>query len=202
MSDGLREQGGVYTGAGLFGEMTPRAAHEVLEGMHDGGIDFVCILPESEFLTAQWGAVQDDRFLTVPVSSEAIGVATCAGAWAGGKRPAMMMGATGFPLTAYPLNWLGHGHRMPTLLLVTTRMLGDEHEIYGVATHIVEPLLQALGFPTRVVTSIADVRRVVADAARTSFAWLKPVAVVLREEVIDGRADQAAVVAGTDSSGS
>jgi sulfopyruvate decarboxylase subunit alpha len=183
----VKEKGGVYTHAGLFGEMSEEAAHEVLEGMAEGGIDFVSFLPESEFLTAQWGALEDDRFQVVPVSNEGVGISVCAGAWAGGKRPAMMLGASGFPLTTYPLNWLGHGHRMPMLVLVTTRTIGDEHEIYGVATRVVEPFLQGLAMPVRIVTKISDLRRVIADAARSSFAWVEPVAVLMREEIIDGR---------------
>ena len=171
----------------IFGEMSYRAATEVVEGMHEGGINFAAFLPESELLTAQKAVTTDKRFQWAQVSNEGIGVAMCSGAFAGGKRPALMLGATGFPLAAYPLNWMTAGHRLPMLLLVSARGLGDGHNIYGTATRIVEPFLSALDIPMREVRRIDEVRRVIADAAVTCFAWMKPFAVILREEVIDNR---------------
>jgi len=171
----------------VFGEMPEHVARDVVEGMHEGGIDFAVFLPESEFKTAQLAVARDPRFQSVIVSSETIGIPICGGAWAGGKRPAMMMGASGMPLTCYPLTWLGNGHNMPMLLLITTRTFGDEHYIYGVATKVIEPLLEGMGIPVRKVRRSDEVRRVIADAARTCFVWLRPIAVILSEEVIDNR---------------
>jgi sulfopyruvate decarboxylase subunit alpha len=171
----------------IFGEMSHRTATEVVEGMHAGGINFAAFLPESEFLTAQKAVTRDKRFQWAAVSNEGIGVAVCSGAFAGGKRPALMIGASGFPLTTYPLNWLTGCHRLPMLLLVTTRTLGDGHNIYGTATRIIEPFLRGLDIPIREVRRTDEIRRVVADAAVTCFAWMKPYAVLLQEEVIDNR---------------
>ena len=101
----------------------------------------------------------------------------------------MMIGATGFGVTCYPMTWIGMGHHMPVLLLITTRILGDQNQIYSIATHIVQPFLERLGFPVMKVDKIADVRKIVRDASDTCFAWMKPVAVLFSGEVIDGRVE-------------
>jgi sulfopyruvate decarboxylase subunit alpha len=177
----------MYESPRIFGEMPPRAATEVVEGMHEGGINFVTFVPETEFLGAQQAITKDQRFQWAAVSNEGIAAAMCSGAFAGGKRPALMCGASGFPLTAYSLNWMACCHRLPMLLLCTTRTLGDAHNIYGTAIRIVEPFLNALDIPVRKVRRIDEVRRVITDAAITGLSWMKPYAVILEEEVIDNR---------------
>lgn len=171
----------------IFGEMPPQAATEVIEGMYEGGINFVAFLPETEFLGAQAAIIKDQRFKCAHVSNEGIAAAMCSGAFAGGKKPALMCGASGFPLTAYSLNWMTGCHRLPMLILCTTRTLGDAHNIYGTAVRVVEPILKSLEIPVRRVRRIDEVRRVIADAAVTGFSWMTPYAVILEEEVIDNR---------------
>lgn len=171
----------------IFGEMPPRAVTEVVEGMHEGGVNFVAFLPETEFLNAQVAITKDQRFQWAAVSNEGVAAAMCSGAFAGGKRPALMCGASGFPLTAYPLNWMTGCHRLPMLILCTTRTLGDAHNIYGTAVRVVEPIFKALEIPVRKVRRIDEVRRVIADAAVTGYSWMTPYAVILEEEVIDSR---------------
>jgi sulfopyruvate decarboxylase subunit alpha len=177
----------MYVSPRIFGEMSPRAATEVVEGMRAGGINFVAFLPETEFLGAQGAITKDKHFQWAAVSNEGMGAAMCSGAFAGGKRPALMCGASGFPLTAYSLNWMTGCHRLPMLILCTTRTLGDAHNIYGTAVRVVEPFLNALEIPVRKVRRIDEVRRVVADAAVTGFSWMTPYAVIFEEEVIDNR---------------
>ena len=167
------------------GSMSPEAAREVLEGMHEGGINFVSLLAESEFLTAQRAVVEDSRFKCVPVSNEMSAVCICAGAWAGGKKPALMVGAAGFTVASYPFAGVCIRHGVPMLLLVTSRELGDQNWIFNIWNrHTVEPFLRSLDFPYAKVSKVSEVRKTLRDASKTSFAWLKPVAVLLTGEVI------------------
>jgi sulfopyruvate decarboxylase subunit alpha len=165
--------------------MRPEAAREVIEGMHEGGIDFVTMLPESEFLTAQHAIRGDARFQCVPVCNETSGICVCAGAWAGGKRPAILTGAAGFTVASYALAGVAIRHGMPMLLAITSRELGDKNWSFSIwQAHTLEPFLKALGFPYVKVDKISEVRKTIRDASDTCFAWLKPVAVVLTGEVI------------------
>jgi sulfopyruvate decarboxylase subunit alpha len=172
-----------------FGTMPALAAQEIIGGMVEGGINFISLLAESEFLTVQKAVLKDERFMCVPVCNEATGICVCGGAWAGGKKPAMLIGATGFGIASYALTWIGMGYHMPFLLLITTRTIGDRQQIYGVSTHIVEPFLKTLGFPVASVNRISDARRTIRDACTTAFGWMKPVAVILSGELIGARSD-------------
>lgn len=165
-------------------DMPSEAAREVLEGMYEGGIDFVALLPESEFLTAQHAVVKDERFKSVIVANETCGVSTAAGAWAGGMKPAMMMGVAGFTVANYALAGVCIRHGMPCLLLVTSRELGDQNWIFSIWNqYTLEPQLRSLAIPYKKVDRISEVRKTIRDASLTSMAWLKPVAVILTEEV-------------------
>jgi sulfopyruvate decarboxylase subunit alpha len=167
------------------GSMSAEAALEIVEGMHEGGINFVSLLPESEFLTAQHAIMKDDRFTCVPVCNEGSGICICAGAWAGGKKPAIMMGAAGFTVASYALAGVSIRHGVPTLLLITSRELGDQNWIFSIwNAYTLEPFLKSFGFPYTKVTKINEVRKTIRDSAKTSLAWLKPVAVIMTGEVI------------------
>ncbi len=167
------------------GCMTPQSAEEIIEGLHEGGIDFVSTLPESEFLTAQHAILKDDRFMSVPVCNEASGISICSGAWAGGKKPAILIGAAGFTVAAYALAGVGIRHGVPVLLLVTSRELGDQNWIFSIwNAHTLEPFLKSMNLPYTKVSKISEVRKTISDASKTCFAWMKPVAVLLTGEVI------------------
>ena len=130
------------------GSMSPEAAREIIERMHEGGINFVSLLPESEFMTAQRAVVEDSRFKCVPVCNEMSAVCICAGAWVGGKKPALMVGAAGFTVASYPFAGVCIRHGVPMLLLVTSRELGDENWIFNIWNrHTVEPFFAEFGLP-------------------------------------------------------
>lgn len=165
--------------------MTSEAAQELIEGMQEGGINFVSMLPESEFLTAQHAILKDTRFKCVPVCNETSGVAVCAGAWAGGMKPAMMMGAAGFTVASYGLAGVCIRHGVPVLLLVTSHEFPSHNWIFSVwNAYTVEPFLKSLVLPYNKISKISEVRKAIKDASQTCFAWMKPVAVLLTGEVI------------------
>lgn len=168
------------------GSMTPQAAEEIIEGMYEGGINFISLLPESEFLTAQHAIVEDKRFKCVPVCNETSGICVCAGAWAGGMRPAIMLGAAGFTVASYALAGVSIRHGVPVLLLVSSHELGDQNWIFSIwNAHTVEPFLKCFLFPYSKVSKISEVRKTIRDASKTCFAWMKPVAVLLTGEVVE-----------------
>ena len=165
--------------------MTPQAAEEIIEGLYEGGINFVSLLPESEFLTAQHAMLKDKRFMCVPVCNETSGVSICAGAWAGGKKPAIMVGAAGFTVSSYALAGVGIRHGVPVLLLIASREFGDQNWIFSIwNAHTLEPFLKSMALPYKKVEKISEVRKTIRDASKTCFAWMKPVAVLLTGEVI------------------
>src|SRR5262249_61942889 len=79
------------------GESTMEAAavEAVIHGLKRAGVDFISLLPDSDFSALQHQVANDRHFTYVPVSSEAIGVGVCAGAYLSGKRPALLVPTSG-----------------------------------------------------------------------------------------------------------
>ena len=67
--------------------MKSEAVEASIRGLKQAGIDFISILPDSDWAEVQRAGMKDDAFQCVSVSNEAIGVGVCAGAWLGGKNP-------------------------------------------------------------------------------------------------------------------
>ncbi|MBM2806737.1 MAG: sulfopyruvate decarboxylase [Deltaproteobacteria bacterium] len=68
--------------------METAAVDAVVDGLKKSGVDFISLMPDSDFSDLQERVANDPHFTYVPVSNEAIGVGVCAGAWLSGKRPA------------------------------------------------------------------------------------------------------------------
>jgi sulfopyruvate decarboxylase TPP-binding subunit len=67
--------------------MTEEAVSEIINGLKEAGVNFVSLLPDSEFSSVQTQLLKDRKMRCVSVSNEAIGVSVCAGAWLSGKLP-------------------------------------------------------------------------------------------------------------------
>ncbi len=63
----------------------------VYDALKEAGINFVAYLPDDQIHDAQKMIVEDAGFVTVAVANEGEGVAACAGAWLGGKKPALII---------------------------------------------------------------------------------------------------------------
>ena len=106
--------------------MKREAVEASIRGLKQAGIDFISILPDSDWAEVQRAAMKDDAFQCVSVSNEAIGVGVCAGAWLGGKKPAMLIPTAGIMAAAFPLTTLNMQKNIPVLMLVPYRgSLGD-----------------------------------------------------------------------------
>ena len=71
--------------------MEAAAVQAVVQGLKRAGVDFISLLPDSDFSALQHQVANDKHFTYVPVSNEAIGVGVCAGAYLSGKRPALLV---------------------------------------------------------------------------------------------------------------
>jgi sulfopyruvate decarboxylase TPP-binding subunit len=71
--------------------METAAIEAVVEGLKKSGVDFISLLPDSDFSELQARVANDKHFTYVPVSNEAIGVRVCAGAYLSRKKPALLV---------------------------------------------------------------------------------------------------------------
>jgi sulfopyruvate decarboxylase subunit alpha len=83
--------------------METAAVEAVVQGLKKSGVDFISLLPDSDFSELQARVANDKHFTYVPVSNEAIGVGVCAGAYLSGKKPALLVPTSGlwWPLGRY-----------------------------------------------------------------------------------------------------
>jgi len=58
--------------------MEAAAVDAVVDGLKKSGVDFISLMPDSDFSVLQDRVARDIDFTYVPVSNEAIGVAVCA----------------------------------------------------------------------------------------------------------------------------
>jgi sulfopyruvate decarboxylase subunit alpha len=74
--------------------METAAVEAVVEGLKKSGVDFISLLPDSDFSELHARVANDKHFTYVPVSNEAIGVGVCAGAYLSRKKPALLVTET------------------------------------------------------------------------------------------------------------
>jgi sulfopyruvate decarboxylase subunit alpha len=157
-----------------------RAAAEALAGMKEAGIDFVSGLPDGWQRNLHELIAADRAFRYVPVCNEGVGFSVCAGAWLGGKKPALIMENSGLRVAAEYIARISLGCGVPMVLLLSYRGdLGDT-EHWAIPHRILcEPLLDALRIPYQIVRHVPDLRQAIKRAFRLSEAQLHPAAVLV-----------------------
>ncbi|HEV2053936.1 MAG TPA: thiamine pyrophosphate-dependent enzyme [Methylomirabilota bacterium] len=121
----------------------------------------------------------------VPAVREDVALGLAAGAWLGGRVPAVIMQNSGLGTSANALVSLSLLYRLPALLLMTWRGFegkdAPEHIVMG---EITRPLLDLMGVPHRVLargSEEADLAWARAEALRSS----QPVALLLPPRVLE-----------------
>ena len=151
-----------------------------LEGLDQAGVDFVSGLPDGWQRDLHEAIERDDRFRYVPVCNEGVGFSVCAGAWMGGRRPALIMENSGLRVAAEYIARISLGTGVPVLLLLSYRGDVGETEHWGIPHGIVvEPLLDALRVPYQIVRDPDDLRQAIKRAQRLAQAQLHPAAVLV-----------------------
>jgi sulfopyruvate decarboxylase subunit alpha len=165
--------------------MDKAAVDAVIDGLKRAGVDFVSLMPDSDFSVLQERVVNDRDFTYVPVSNEAIGVGVCVGAWLSGKRPALLVPTSGLLVAAWPLTSLCMAWSLPLLLLIPYRGdIGDAFWLMGPYKDTTEPLLKVLNAPYIVISKNEEISSAIVDAQGSTISWQRPVAVLLTGETI------------------
>ena len=165
--------------------MEAAAIDTVVDGLKKSGVNFVSLMPDSDFSLLQERVANDKYFTYVPVSNEAIGVGVCVGAWLSGKRPALLVPTSGLLVAAWPLTSLCMAWSLPLLLLIPYRGdIGDAFWLMGPYKDTTEPLLKVLNAPYSVISKNDDISQAIVDAQGSTISWQRPVAVLLTGETI------------------
>ncbi len=163
--------------------VTMERSREVLAGLKEAGIDFVASVPDMNLLELLTLIGEDDVITHVPVGREEEGIGVCAGAWLGGKHPAIVMQDAGLLNSGNGLTTTALQFGIPILLLVYyAGDMGDNaFHMLGLVT---EPVLQGLGIKYTVARDVTQIKQQIADAVTICQASKRPVAILLARSVL------------------
>ncbi len=102
------------------------SSEAIYDGLKDAGIDFIVSVPCVN-LSKLLNMIDDDEEIThIPVTREEEGIGICAGAYLGGKKPAILMQNSGLGNSINALKSLTQLYEFPLLMIMSHR--GTEGE--------------------------------------------------------------------------
>jgi sulfopyruvate decarboxylase subunit alpha len=165
--------------------MRKEASEAIVKGLKAAAVDLVAILPDHGFDRVQKSIAADEKFTFVPVSNESIGVSVCAGAFFGGKTPALMIPTSGFLVATWPLASLHQLWNIPLLLMIPYRgEVGDAQPVMRTYQFTTEPILRDLQIPYVNVNEIGKIEGAIKDAVASAFAWQNPICLLFSGETL------------------
>ncbi|ARP98112.1 thiamine pyrophosphate-binding protein [Pseudorhodoplanes sinuspersici] len=165
--------------------MKQSAVDSVIAGLKAAGISVVCYLPDSLFKELYPALDADPDIRTIRVTNEGEGAAICGGIWLSGKKAALVMENSGLRASIEPLARMGMGAGIPVFMLMSYRGDLGENNWWAIPHGMtMEPLLNAMRIPYRVVNREEDIARSIADAVTWSNAAYYHAAVALTGEIV------------------
>ena len=98
----------------------------IFDGLKDGGVDFIVSVPCVNLSRLLNMIDEDDDIIHIPVTREEEGIGICAGAYLGGKKPAILMQNSGLGNSINALKSLTELYNFPLLMIMSHR--GTEGE--------------------------------------------------------------------------
>ncbi|MBE6509204.1 MAG: sulfopyruvate decarboxylase subunit alpha [Methanobrevibacter sp.] len=102
------------------------SSEAIFDGLKDAGIDFIVSVPCVNLSKLLDMINEDEEIIHVPVTREEEGIGICAGAYLGGKKPAILMQNSGLGNSVNALKSLTELYEMPLLMIMSHR--GTEGE--------------------------------------------------------------------------
>jgi sulfopyruvate decarboxylase subunit alpha len=165
--------------------MQPKIATEIVNSLKESGIDFVATLTEANLHNLVMALEKDPAIHHVPVTREEEGVGICAGAYLGGKRPAMVMMNAGFLLSSNALATVCIQPGIPILMLIGhSGGMGEENPSHATIGMLTEPVLQALQIMYEKVGHVEEIRPALQEAQTLARSSRRPTAILLIKEAL------------------
>jgi sulfopyruvate decarboxylase subunit alpha len=150
--------------------MKPSSVDAVIRGLKKAGVSTVCYLPDSLFKELYPALDADPDIRTIRVTNEGEGAAICGGVFLSGKRAALIMENSGLRASVEPLARMGLGAGIPVIMLMSYRGELGENNWWAIPHGItMEPVLNALRIPYRVVREEDEIEQSIVDAYNWSY---------------------------------
>lgn len=157
--------------------MNPSRA--VYRGMKSAGIDFAASVPCVNLQELLHLVSEDPKIIHIPVTREEEGVGLCAGAWIGGRRPALLMQNSGLGNSINALASLDILYQIPLLMIISHRGCEGEPIIGQVPMGRLTPkLLDAMEI-VRFSPSLKEAEEMIVKAWELSEVERRPAAILL-----------------------
>jgi sulfopyruvate decarboxylase subunit alpha len=158
----------------------------IVDAMKAAGVDFVTSLPDAN-LARLLAAIDAERELThITLCREEEGIGICAGAYIGGRIPAIIMQNAGLLNSCNALTTTAVNFNIPMLLMVYyAGDLGDEG--FSTLGSVTEPVLRGLGLRYYVLRKNEEILGTVKGAATLALDSRRPVVVLLSKDVLGMR---------------
>lgn len=164
-----------------------RYAELFIEGLREAKINVVAALPDSKLASVFRACAAEPSIRYIPVSNEAELPGIVAGAYLGGGRALMVMENSGLRQCCEALTRFAYCHSMPMVMVMSLRgELGEPNWWGHNHAEVMEPLLQALRIPYFFVSRHAEIKPSIRKALVHTDASQWPVALIFREECLDG----------------
>jgi sulfopyruvate decarboxylase subunit alpha len=165
--------------------LKPEAIRLIVDGLKEAGVNFVTLMADADFVDAQQAIRNDPAFKCVSVSSEATGAAVCAGAWLGGKVPALLCPTSGLMVAAWPLTSIGLAWGIPIMLVIPYRGdVGDGYWVMRPYYYTTKPTLRVLQIPYLVASKNQEIKGAIRSLRKSAAGWMHPVALLLAGETM------------------
>ncbi len=165
--------------------MKPKIAAEIVNALKESGVDFVATLTEANLHELIMLLAEDPAIQHVPVTREEEGIGICAGAYLGGKRPAMVMMNAGFLVSANGLATVCIHPGIPVLLIIGHNGgVGEENPGHATVGMLTEPVLHGMNIMYEKVGRLEEIRPTILDSQTLARSSRRPVAIVLNKEAL------------------
>jgi sulfopyruvate decarboxylase subunit alpha len=151
----------------------------VYRGLKRAGIDFAASVPCVNLQQLLRLVADDPQIMHIPVTREEEGVGLCAGAWMGGRRPALLMQNSGLGNSINALASLDFLYGIPLIMIISHRGCEGEPIVGQVPMGRLTPgLLDVMEIP-RFSPLHVDAEETIFQACSQAFERSRPVAVLL-----------------------
>lgn len=165
--------------------MQTSAVEHVIAGLKAAGVSVVCYLPDSLFKELYPALDADPDIRTIRVTNEGEGAAICGGVFLSGKKAALIMENSGLRAATEALARMGMGAGIPVVMIMSYRGDLGENNWWAIPHGMtMEPLLDAMRIPYRIVDRGENIARAIADAYAWSHTAYYHSAVVLSGSIV------------------
>ena len=156
----------------------------IVDALKAAGIDFVATLPDS-YNTQVHKLIRDDpAFKWVVATREDEAMAIAGGAFLRGKKPCVIMEASGYGNCAGYLARIAIVHHIPLLILSShVPALGEMYYHHSETRYLAEPVLKGCGIPYCALMRIEDADTIIREAQLTVEGQKVPVAIMIPRHI-------------------